>query len=251
MKLVLAPAKPGPGRPGAPGGAERGRRPLPEFLGARGTRFAIWPGSALARKPPQWVMAAELVETSRLWGREVARIQPEWVEPLAAHLVRRTYAEPHWSRSRGAVMATERVTLFGVPIVTGRPVSYGRIDPPLARELFLRHALVEGDWDTGHDFFARNRRLLAEVEELEHRARRRDILVDDQALFDFYDRRVPDEVVSARHFDAWWKRASRDRPDLLDLERSMLIEDTADAPDAGEYPDVFRAPRGLRRRFRG
>ncbi|MFL6251239.1 MAG: ATP-dependent RNA helicase HrpA [Actinomycetes bacterium] len=214
-----------------------------EYQGARGTRFAIWPGSALARKPPQWVMAAELVETSRLWGREVARIDPGWVEPLAAHLVRRTYAEPHWSRSRGAVMATERVTLYGVPIVTGRPVSYGRIDPPLARELFLRHALVEGDWETSQEFFARNRRLLAEVEELEHRARRRDILVDDQALFDFYDRRVPDEVVSARHFDAWWKRASRDRPDLLDLERSMLIEDTADAPDAGEYPDSWQQGR--------
>jgi ATP-dependent helicase HrpA len=210
-----------------------------EFLGARGTRFAIWPGSALARKPPQWVMAAELVETSRLWGREVARIEPEWVEPLAAHLVRRTYAEPHWSRSRGAVMATERVTLYGVPIVTGRPVNYGPIDPPAARELFLRHALVEGDWDTSHAFFAHNRRLLAEVEDLEHRARRRDILVDDHALFDFYDRRIPDEVVSARHFDAWWKRASQDRPDLLDFERSMLITGAADAPEAGDYPDTW------------
>ena len=210
-----------------------------EYLGARGTRFAIFPGSALARKPPQWVMAAELVETSRLWGREAARIEPEWAEELAAHLVKRTYAEPHWSRSRGAVVATERVTLYGVPIVTGRQVDYGRIDPGLARELFLRHALVEGDWETSHGFFARNRRLLAEVEELEHRARRRDILVDDHALFDFYDRRVPDEVVSARHFDAWWKQARQERPDLLDFERSMLIEDTAGAPDADEYPDTW------------
>jgi ATP-dependent helicase HrpA len=210
-----------------------------EYLGARGTRFAIFPGSALARKPPQWVMAAELVETTRLWGRVAAAIKPEWAEPLAAHLVKRTYAEPHWSRSRGAVLASERVTLYGVPIVAGRQVDYGRIDPELARELFLRHALVEGDWETSHEFFARNRRLLAEVEELEHRARRRDILVDDHALFDFYDRRVPDEVVSARHFDAWWKRASRDRPDLLDLERSMLIEDAAGAPDAEDYPDSW------------
>jgi ATP-dependent helicase HrpA len=211
-----------------------------EYLGTRGTRFAIWPGSALARKPPQWVMAAELVETSRLWGREAARIDPDWVEPLAAHLVKRSYAEPHWSRSRGAVMATERVTLYGLPIVTGRPVDYGRIDPPVARELFLRHALVEGDWETSHDFFARNRRLLAEVEDLEHRARRRDILVDDHTLFDFYDRRVPDEVVSARHFDAWWKRAREERPDLLDFERSMLITDAADAPDVGDHPDTWR-----------
>jgi ATP-dependent helicase HrpA len=210
-----------------------------EYLGARGARFAIFPGSALARKPPQWVMAAELVETSRLWGREAARIQPEWAEELAAHLVKRTYAEPHWSRSRGAVMATERVTLYGVPIVAGRQVNYGRVDPPVARELFLRHALVEGDWETSHDFFARNRRLLAEVEELEHRARRRDILVDDHTLFDFYDQRVPDEVVSARHFDAWWKRARQDQPDLLDFERSMLIGDAAGAADAGAYPDTW------------
>ncbi|HEY7607272.1 MAG TPA: ATP-dependent RNA helicase HrpA, partial [Actinomycetes bacterium] len=210
-----------------------------EYLGARGTRFAIFPGSALARKPPQWVMAAELVETSRLWGREAAAIKPEWVEPLAGHLVKRTYAEPHWSRSRGAVMASERVTLYGVPIVTERQVSYGAVDPVLSRELFLRHALVEGDWETSHDFFARNRRLLAEVEELEHRARRRDILVDDHTLFDFYDQRVPDEVVSARHFDAWWKRAREQRPDLLDFERSMLITDAADAPGAVDYPDTW------------
>jgi ATP-dependent helicase HrpA len=210
-----------------------------EYLGARGTRFAIFPGSVLARKLPQWVMAAELVETSRLWGREAAAIQPEWVEPLAAHLVKRSYAEPHWSRSRGAVTATERVTLYGVPIVTGRPVDYGRIDPAMARELFIRHALVEGDWETSHDFFARNRRLLAEVEELEHRARRRDILVDDHTLFEFYDRRIPDEVISARHFDTWWKRARQDRPDLLDFERSMLIEDAAGAPDAVDYPDSW------------
>src|SRR5215218_7210079 len=210
-----------------------------EFLGAGGTRFTVWPGSALARKPPQWVMAAELVETSRLWGREVARIQPEWAEELAGHLVKRTYAEPHWSRSRGAVMATERVTLFGVPIVTGRQVGYARVDPAAARELFLRHALVEGDWETSHEFFARNRRLLAEVEELEHRARRRDILVDDHTLFDFYDQRVPDEVVSARHFDAWWKRARQDQPDLLDFERSMLIGDAAGAADAAACPDTW------------
>jgi ATP-dependent helicase HrpA len=136
-------------------------------------------------------------------------------------------------------MATERVTLYGVPIVTERPVNYGSIDPATARELFIRHALVEGDWETTHEFFAGNRRLLAEVEELEHRARRRDILVDDHALFDFYDQRIPDEVVSARHFDSWWKRARVDRPDLLDFERSMLIEDAAGTPDVVDYPDSW------------
>ena len=147
-----------------------------EFLGARGAKFMIFPGSPLAKKPPRWVMAAELVETSRLWARTVARIQPEWIEPLAGHLVKRTYSEPHWSRKRAGAVATERVTLHGVPIVVGRTVDLGRIDPEQARELFLRHALVEGDWDTRHAFFAANRALLDDVEELETRARRRDLV---------------------------------------------------------------------------
>src|SRR5690606_39131124 len=169
----------------------------PEYVGARGARFAIAPGSALFKKSPHWVMAAELVETSRLWARIVARIEPEWIEPLAGHLVKRTYSEPHWERKQGAVLAYERVTLYGLPIVVRRKVNYGRIDPVVAREMFIRHALVEGDWDTHHAFFAQNRRLLEEVADLEHRARRRDILVDDQTLFDFYDQRIPAEVVSA------------------------------------------------------
>ncbi|MBA3573876.1 MAG: ATP-dependent RNA helicase HrpA, partial [Pseudonocardiales bacterium] len=180
-----------------------------DYLGARGARFAVFPGSALFRKPPHWVMAAELVETSRLWGRVTARIEPEWAEPLAPHLVKRTYSEPHWERKRGSVMAYEKVTLYGIPIVTARKVGYGRVDPELCRELFIRHALVEGDWTTQHRFFAENRALLADVEELEDRARRRDILVDDETLFDFYDRRVGAEVVSARHFDSWWKKVRR------------------------------------------
>ena len=188
-----------------------------EYLGARGARFALFPGSALARKPPSWVMVAELVETSRLWGRTAAKIDPRWVEPLAGHLVKRTYDEPHWERKRASVVATERVTLYGLPIVAGRKVAYGRIDPELSRELFIRRALVEGDWDTRHEFFAANRALLEEVEELEHRARRRDIVVDDQALYDFYDARIPADVVSGAHFDRWWKDERRREPDLLDV----------------------------------
>ena len=157
MKVVLAPAKPSPGaRPGGPGGAERGRRPLPEFLGARGTKFAVFPGSGLARKPPDWVVAAELVETSRLWARTVAAIEPEWVEPVAAHLVKRSYSEPRWSRSQGSAVASEKVTLYGIPIIADRTVLLHRIDPVLARELFIRHALVEGDWQTRHHFFRDN-----------------------------------------------------------------------------------------------
>ncbi|SFP65407.1 ATP-dependent helicase HrpA [Actinomadura madurae] len=211
-----------------------------EYLGARGAKFAVFPGSSLFKKPPRWVMSAELVETSRLWGRINAKIEPEWVEPLAGHLVKRNYSEPHWSKKQAAVMAREKVTLYGVPIVADRRVNYGRIDPVLSRELFIRHALVEGDWETGHRFFHDNRALLDEVEELEHRARRRDILVDDETLFDFYDARIPEDVVSGRHFDAWWKKARRDDPDLLGFEKSMLINETAGGVSESDYPDVWK-----------
>ncbi|HVF05299.1 MAG TPA: ATP-dependent RNA helicase HrpA [Frankiaceae bacterium] len=204
-----------------------------EFLGARGAKFAIFPGSALFKKPPRWVVAAELVETSRLWGRICARIEPEWVEPLAQHLVVRTYSEPAWSRKRGAVVAVERVTLYGIPLVVGRKVDYGRIDPAVSRELFLRGALVEGDWETHHAFYAANRALVADVEGLEDRARRRDLVVDEQVLHDFYDARVPADVVSARHFDAWWKKARRQTPDLLTLPRELVLRGRVDLAD---YP---------------
>ncbi|RKT55044.1 ATP-dependent RNA helicase HrpA [Saccharothrix australiensis] len=215
---------------------EPGKRQATEYLGARNAKFAIFPGSALFRKPPQWVMAAELVETSRLWGRIVARIEPEWAERLAGHIVKRTYSEPHWEAKRGAVVALEKVTLYGVPIVTARKVNYGSIDPGLSRELFIRHALVQGEWTTHHRFFHHNRALLDEVAELENRARRRDIVVDDDTLFEFYDQRVGPDVVSARHFDTWWKKTRHTQPDLLTFDKSMLVNDRADvSPDA--YPD--------------
>ncbi|WP_184715698.1 ATP-dependent RNA helicase HrpA [Streptosporangium saharense] len=216
------------------------RRPITEYIGARNARFAIFPGSALAKKQPLWVMSAELVETSRLWARVNAKIEPEWVEPLAPHLIKRTYSEPHWEKNQGAVMAYEKVTLYGVPIVVQRKVNYGRIDPELSRELFIRHALVEGDWETHHAFFKENRKLLEEVEELEERARRRDILVDDETLFDFYDQRVPADVVSGRHFDLWWKKTRTDQPDLLSFEKSMLISEAAGEVSQRDYPDVWR-----------
>ncbi|GGS38813.1 ATP-dependent RNA helicase HrpA [Streptomyces griseoviridis] len=211
-----------------------------EYVGARNAKFAIFPGSALFKKPPRFVMSAELVETSRLWARVNARIEPEWVEPLAGHLLKRTYSEPHWEKDQAAVMAYEKVTLYGVPIVAQRKVNYGRIDPEASRELFIRNALVEGDWRTHHKFFADNRRLLTEVEELEHRARRRDILVDDETLYDFYDQRVPDHVVSGAHFDSWWKRKHREQPDFLDFEREMLINEKAGAVTKDDYPDSWR-----------
>lgn len=210
-----------------------------EYTGARNARFSIFPGSGLFKKPPKWTMVAELVETSRLWGRIAARIEPEWIEPLAQHLVKHSYSEPHWSKSQGAVMASEKVTLFGLPIVAARQVNYGSIDPLLCRELFIRHALVEGDWQTRHAFFRDNQKLRAEVEELEHKSRRRDILVDDETLFGFYDRRLPNDVVSGRHFDSWWKSAAKQQPDLLNFEKEMLIKDGANKISALDYPNFW------------
>ncbi|MEU6193751.1 ATP-dependent RNA helicase HrpA [Streptomyces sp. NPDC047061] len=211
-----------------------------EYLGARNAKFALFPGSALFKKTPRFVMSAELVETSRLWARVNAKIEPEWVEPLAEHLLKRTYSEPHWEKDQAAVMALEKVTLYGVPIVADRKVNYGRIDPEASRELFIRNALVEGDWRTHHKFFADNRRLLSEVEELEHRARRRDIVVDDDTLFDFYDQRVPEHVVSGAHFDSWWKHKRHEQPEFLDFEREMLIRESAEAVTKADYPDSWR-----------
>src|SRR5690348_1242353 len=219
--------------------APPGRRPRAEYLGARSARFAIFPGSALTRKPPDWIVAAELVETSRLWARTVARIEPEWVEPLARHLVRHSYSEPHWEKKRGGAVALEKVTLYGVPLVTDRKVPYGRIDPAAARELFIRHALVEGDWQTSHRFFAENRRLLAEAEEVEHRARRRGLVAGEDELFAFYDARIPADVVSAQHFDTWWKQARRADPGLLTFKASDLLSDAAAGVSADAYPDVW------------
>jgi ATP-dependent helicase HrpA len=215
------------------------RRGPREYLGARNARFAIFPASALARRPPRWVMAAELVETSRLWARIAAKIEPEWVEPLAGHLVKRTYGEPHWEKKQGSVVAYEKVTLYGVPIVERRRVGYGSVDPELCRELFIRHALVDGDWDARHRFLRDNRRLLDEAEDLERRARRRDIVVDDETLFRFYDERVPADVVSARHFDAWWKEARREDPKLLTFSPEMLVNESADEVSALDYPDAW------------
>ncbi|CAM3950051.1 ATP-dependent RNA helicase HrpA [Serratia silvae] len=210
-----------------------------EFTGARNARFSIFPGSGLFKKPPKWTMVAELVETSRLWGRIAARIEPEWIEPMAQHLVKHHYSEPHWSKSQGAVMASEKVTLFGLPIVAARPVNYSTIDPLLCRELFIRHALVEGDWQTRHPFFAANLKLRAEVEELEHKSRRRDILVDDETLFSFYDQRIASDVVSGRHFDQWWKTAGKQNPELLNFEKEMLIKDGANKVSALDYPNYW------------
>ncbi|MGH3545350.1 MAG: ATP-dependent RNA helicase HrpA, partial [Mycobacteriales bacterium] len=214
-----------------------------EYQGARGTRFALPRGCALAKKPPLWVMAAQLMETNRLWARSVAAIDPEWIETLAGHLVKRQYSEPHWSSKRAAVMGYERVTLYGLPVVTRRPVNYATIDAPLARELFIRHALVEGDWNTHHEFFHTNRRLLEQAEELEERARRRGLVVGDDVLFDFYDARIGPEVVSGRHFDSWWKQTRRTDPGRLSFDPKLLRDPDVDV-DAGDFPLVWSSSTG-------
>jgi ATP-dependent helicase HrpA len=218
----------------------RGKRRGPaEFAGARGARFAIFPDSALARKPPQWVVAAELVETSRLWARTAASIEPEWAESLGGQLLRRSYSDPHWDARRGAARAAEKVTLYGLPIVAARQVSYGRIEPAAARELFIQHALVEGDWQTHHRFFGDNRRLLAEAGDIERRARRRGLVADDAAVFDFYDRRIPATVTSARHFDAWWKQARAADPGLLTFSAGDLAGPAAPQVRPADYPSSW------------
>ncbi|MDD2343617.1 MAG: ATP-dependent RNA helicase HrpA [Tolumonas sp.] len=210
-----------------------------EYIGARNARFMIFPGSGLFKKPPKWSMVAELTETSRLYGRTAARIQPEWIEPLAGHLLKRSYSDPRWSKKAGAVLASEKVTLYGITIVADREVQYGDIDSVVSRELFIRRALVEGDFETRHRFFAENRKLLAEVEALEAKSRRRDILVDDETLFLFYDAHIPADVVSARHFDSWWKIASKESPELLNFEREMLLQGDASHINEHDYPNQW------------
>ncbi|MEE3214108.1 MAG: DUF3418 domain-containing protein, partial [Pseudomonadota bacterium] len=208
-----------------------------EYLGARNRKFMIHPASGLSKKTPKWVMAVELVETSRLFARTVAKVDPQWIEPLAGHLVKRSYSEPHWEMKRAQVVAFEQVTLFGLPIVSRRKVHYGPIAPAESRELFIRRALVEGEFRTKGSFFAHNRALIDEVEDLEDRARRRDILVDEEQLFDFYDARLPEDIVNGKGFEAWRRKAERDDPQLLKFDRQALLARDALDVTGEAYPD--------------
>jgi ATP-dependent helicase HrpA len=210
-----------------------------EYRGARGSRFVLASGSALARRPPRWVVAGELVETNRLWAHVAAGVRPEWIERAAGHLVVRSYGEPVWDARQGRATGLERVSLFGLPLVSGRSVDWARVDPAGARELFVAHALVGGEWTTHQGFVARNRRAIEQVEALEDRVRRRGLLVDDDARAAFFDRRVPDHVVSTRHFERWW-RSVRDRdPYLLDLTVADLLDPDAGPVEPGGFPDTW------------
>lgn len=205
-----------------------------EFIGARNTRFLVFPGSALAKKPPEFLMAAELVETSRLWARDVAAIDPAWVEKLAKALLKHNYSDPTWSRKRGSAVVTQRSTLYGVTVVADRTVPYHRVDPVAARDMFIRNALVDGDWTTHHNFFHDNKRKLAEASEYEEKARRRGLVVDEDTLFDFYDQRIPESVTTARHFDSWWKKQKNKHS--LDFDPEALLEDDHDVTEDA-FPD--------------
>jgi ATP-dependent helicase HrpA len=208
-----------------------------EYVGARNARFALSRASSLAGKPPRWVMAAELVETTRLWAHAAGRIKPEWIEQTAPHLLVRSYSEPAWDARRGAATAVERATLYGLPVVVNRLVRLARLDPGLARELFLRHALVGGEWDADrYGFTARNRELLEQVGELEHRARRSDLLADDEAILRWFDERLPDSIVSVRHFDRWFRDA---KPDL-ELTVDAVVHPDAKGVSLDDYPDEWR-----------
>ena len=211
-----------------------------EFQGARGTRFMVFPGSSLAKRPPEFLMAAELVETSRLWARDVAKIEPVWVERAAGDLLKHSYSEPVWSRKRSAAMVHEKSMLYGVTIVRDRLVPYHRVDPAAARTMFIRHALLEGDWNRHHKFIDHNEALLAEAAEVEEKVRRRGLGVDEDTLFDFYDARLPDNVTTARHFDSWWKKQRAKDKHYLDFDPNALLDDDNVDASATAFPEAKR-----------
>ena len=210
-----------------------------EFRGTRGIRFQIFPGSDLSKKPPRWVMASELVETSRLWARDVARIDPGWIEQLGAHLVRSQYSEPHWSDAQGTAMAYEKVMLLGLTVVEARRIQLSRVDAPLAREMLVRHGIVEGRWSTRIPVIAENAEAVSQARELETRSRRRDLVIDDEALVAFYLERLPADVTSGRHLESWWKKTGRRDPDALRLTPEQIRTSDA-APDAGDFPPYWQ-----------
>ena len=209
------------------------------FLGARNVKLNIFPGSSQFAKPPKWVMAAELVETTKLYARMVAAIEPEWIEPLARHLIKRSWSDAHWEKRRNQVVAQERVTLYGLPIVNRRKVNYGPIDPPQARALFMRHALVEGEYAGKAEFLRNNQKLLAEIEQEEAKLRRRDRLVDEQVLFEFYDQRIPAGVYDGRGFESWRKEQETKQPRLLFMSRADLLQESSQKLDSAQYPEFI------------
>jgi len=211
-----------------------------EFLGARGSKFYVFPGSALAKKPPKWLMAAELVETSRLFGRMVAKIEPQWIEPLAKHLVKRSYSEPHWEKKQGAVMAFEKVSLYGIVIVGKRKVNFNQIEPETCRDIFIREALVNGDINLKESFLSHNQSLVKEVELLEQKTRRKGFLVDEELMVEFYQQRLAEHVICQRSFMAWWKKQRKTQPELLHFTKAFLLQESSDEVCDTNYPELWQ-----------
>jgi ATP-dependent helicase HrpA len=205
------------------------------YLGARGIKFHIWPGSTLGKKAGKWIMAAELVETTRLYARCIAQIQPEWIEKIGGHLLKKSWGEPRWEKRTAQVTASERATLYGIVVYSQRRINYAQHNPAEAREIFIRDALVGGDYETRSPFFAHNHKLIKEIENLEHKSRRLDVLVDDQLIYAFYDNEIPGDVVNGAGFEKWYKDASRDNPKLLYLNREELMRHEA----AGVTTELF------------
>ena len=221
--------------------AEAGEKgPQGEYLGARGIKFFAHPGAHLAKKPGRWIVASELVETTRLFGRGIANIDPTWLETVGAHLLRKQLLDPHWEKKAGEVMALERATLYGLVVYSGRRVNYGRVDPHAAREIFIRQALVEGQWETPLAFLAANQKLVKQVEELEHKARRQDVLVDDELIFAYYDQQIPQDVCSGHSFERWYKHEAHAKPHLLKLTREELMRHEAAGITTQSFPKTVR-----------
>ncbi len=210
------------------------------YLGARGIKFYRHPGAHLSKKPGRWIVAAELVETTRLYGRGIAAIEPQWLEQLGSHLLKKQLLDPHWEKKRAEVVAFERATLYGIVVYSGRRVNFGKADPHAAREIFIREALVAGEWDTRLPFLAANRKLIAQVQELEHKARRQDVLVDEELIYAFYDQHIPPDICSGAEFEAWWRTASRTQPDLLRLTREELMRHEAAGITGNAFPRSVR-----------
>ena len=215
-----------------------------EYLGARGIKFHRHPGAHLSKKPGKWIVAAELVETTRLFGRGIANIEPPWLEEVGGHLLKKQLLEPHWEKKAQDVIAFERATLYGLQIYSGRRKSYGAVDPHAARDIFIREALVNGewpdDWARRLPFLQTNAKTIAKVEELEHKSRRQDVLVDDELIYAFYDSQIPQGISNGRDFEAWWREASRARPDLLRLTRDELMRHEAAGITTAAFPKMIR-----------
>ncbi len=212
----------------------------PQYLGARGIKFHLWPGSTLSKKAGRWVVAGELVDTSRLFARTIANIQPEWLEKVGGHLLKKSYGDPRWEKKSGQVSAYERATLYGLVVYSQRRIDYGKINPSEAREIFIRSALVDGDFDTRAPFFAHNQKLIREIENLEHKSRRQDVLVDDELIAAFYDNLIPEDVCTAVAFERWLKQASADHPKLLHLSRDDLMRHEAAGITTELFPKLMR-----------